>query len=44
MWQEMGRTCGLACSCPRPGSRIVVRVGGHNLQTVLLSFTLGKTG
>jgi len=21
-WQEIGRTCGSACSCPRPGSRI----------------------
>jgi len=23
-WQEIGCTCGSACSCPRPGSRIVV--------------------
>jgi len=24
MWQEIGRTCGSAYGCPRPGSRIVV--------------------
>jgi len=23
-WQEIGRTCGSACSSPRPGSRIAV--------------------
>ena len=23
-WQEIGRTCGSACRCPCPGSRIVV--------------------
>ena len=23
-WQEIGHTCGSECSCPRPGSRIVV--------------------
>ena len=23
-WQVIGRTCGSACSCPRPGSRTVV--------------------
>jgi len=23
-WQEIGHTCGSECSCPRPGSRIVI--------------------
>ena len=30
-WQEISRTCGLACSCPRLGSRIVVPLSEHVL-------------
>jgi len=28
-WKEIGRTCGSACSCPRPGSTIVVPLSEH---------------
>jgi len=31
MWQEISDTCGLACSCPRPGSRNVVPLSEHVL-------------
>ena len=31
MWQEIGRTCSSVCSCPRPGSRIVVRLSEYVL-------------
>jgi len=45
-WQEIGRTCGSACSCPRPGSRIVVpafRICTASLiHLVLLSDSLSK--
>jgi len=28
-WQEIGRTCDSSCSCPRPGSRIVVHLSEY---------------
>jgi len=34
-WQEIGRMCGSACSCPRPGLRVVVTVSFLLLQTGL---------
>jgi len=36
-WQEIGRTCGSACSCPRPGSRIAVLLFEYVLTRQLLS-------
>ena len=46
MWQEIGRTCGSACSCPRPGSRIVVpsrrMCTASLIHLVLLSDSLSK--
>ena len=48
MWQEISCMCGSACSCPRPGSRIVVPVSDYVLPAslihlVLLSDSLSKT-
>ena len=31
MWQEISHTCGLACSCPHPCSRIVLPLSEHVL-------------
>ena len=30
-WQEIGRTCGSVCSCPRPGSRIAILLSEYVL-------------
>jgi len=31
-WQEIGRTCGSACSCPRPVTTVVARTGRRTEQ------------